>query len=83
MYIQDNEFDPQNVLNKYQFIERKLYLDTEITEEVGRYFLERIQFWNAEDSFDKRPIEERIPIQIYIDSPGGLITTSFQIIDAI
>lgn len=83
LFIPDAEFDPQNVLDKYHFIERKLYLDTEITEEVGRYFLERIQFWNAEDEFDNVEINQRIPIQIYIDSPGGLITTSFQIIDAI
>lgn len=83
MFIQDGEFDPRNVLDKYQFIERKLYLDAEITEYIGRHFLERIQFWNAEDEFDDKPVEERVPIQIYIDSPGGLITTSFQIIDAI
>lgn len=79
----DGEFDPTNVIDKYQLLERKLYLDTEITEEIGRHFLERIQFWNSEDEFDDKPIEERIPIQIYIDSPGGLITTTFQIIDAI
>lgn len=79
----DGEFDPTNIIEKYQFLERKLYLDTEITEETGRHFLERIQFWNSEDEYDSRAIEDRIPIQIYIDSPGGLITTSFQIIDAI
>lgn len=83
MFIPDAEFEPQNVLDKYQFIERKLYLDTEITEEVGRHILERIQFWNAEDDFNKEEMDRRIPIQIYIDSPGGLITTAFQIIDAI
>ena len=77
------EFDPHNVIEKYQFIERKLYLDTEITEEIGREFLERIQFWNAEDEISGTPIEERLPIQIYIDSPGGMITTALQIIDAI
>lgn len=75
--------DPDTILNRYQFIERKLYLDTEIVEDTGRHFLERIQFWNSEDEFNETPIEERIPIQIYIDSPGGLISTSFQIIDMI
>lgn len=38
----DGEFDPLNIIEKYQFLERKLYLDTEITEETGRHFLERI-----------------------------------------
>ena len=79
----DGEFDPRNVLEKYQLIERKLYLDQEITEEMGREFLEKIQFWNSEDEFDKVAIEERIPIQIYINSPGGLISASLEIIDAI
>lgn len=83
MLIPDAEFDPENVIDKYQFIERKLYLDTEITEEVGRYVLERIQFWNAEDEYDNQEVEKRIPIQIYIDSPGGMITSAFQVIDAI
>lgn len=77
------EFTPESVVEKYQFLERKLYLNTEILEETGQYFLERIQFWNSEDSFNDTPIEERIPIQIYIDSPGGLLTTSLLIIDAI
>lgn len=79
----ENDFDPENVIHKYQFVERKLYLDNEIIEATGRQFLERIQFWNAEDEFNDTPIEERIPIQIYIDSPGGLLTTSLEIVDAI
>ena len=83
LFAPDMEFDPQNVLEKYQFVERKLYLDTEITEDMSRYFLERIQFWNAEDEFDGAEIDKRIPIQIYINSPGGILTAAFQIIDAI
>lgn len=79
----EEDFCPANVLEKYQFIERKLYLDAEIVETTGKKFLERIQFWNAEDEFNDTPVDKRIPIQIYIDSPGGLVTTSLEIIDAI
>lgn len=79
----EEAFDPTNVLDKYKFIERKLYLDTEINEETGKAILERIQFWNSEDAFNGTPDELKIPIQLYIDSPGGLLTTSLEIIDAI
>lgn len=79
----ENQFEPQSILTQYQFIERKLYLNQEIAPEIGRRFLERIQFWNAEDEFNKTPIDERIPIQIYIDCPGGCLTTSLLILDAI
>lgn len=77
------EISPQEVLEKYRFLERKLYLTSEIVEVTGQYFVEHIQYWNSEDTFNEIPVEERIPIQIYIDSPGGLLTTSLEIIDAI
>lgn len=79
----ENAFTPDNVLDNYQFIERKLYIDAEINPKMAQYILERIQFWNAEDGFDKTPIEERIPIQVYINTPGGCLTSTLQIIDAI
>lgn len=94
----EENFNPDDVLEKYQFVERKLYINSEITSgallsdgpailslptDTGHDILERIQFWNAEDAFNKTPVEERIPIQIYIDSPGGDLTTTFQIVDAI
>lgn len=94
----EEHFSPSDTLDKYQFVERKLYINSEITSgaapcdgpsilnmttDTGHDILERIQFWNAEDAFNKTPIEERIPIQIYIDSPGGDLTTTFQIVDAI
>lgn len=78
-----NEFDPSSVLEKFQFLDRKLYLDSEITEETGKLFLEQIQLWNAEDDYNGLPAESRSPIQIYINSPGGELTSTLQIIDAI
>lgn len=74
---------PEDILSKYQFIERKLYLNTEISPIISQPIFERIQFWNAEDEFNNTPIEERIPIQLYIDTPGGDLTTSLFLIDAI
>lgn len=79
----ETDFDTKLVLEKYQFVDRKLYLDTEIVSDTGKAFIEKIQFWNAEDNFNQTPVEERIPIQIYIDSPGGDLTTTMAIVDAI
>ncbi len=79
----ETDFDVNMVLSKFQFVDRKLYLDKEITPDMGKFFIERIQFWNAEDVFNQTPVEERIPIQLYIDSPGGDLTTTMAIIDAI
>lgn len=79
----ENAFTPDDVLDKYQFIERKLYVNAEINPDMAQHILEHIQFWNAEDRFDKTPIEERIPIQVYINTPGGCLTSTLQIIDAI
>ena len=42
-----------------------------------------IRFWNRVDEEANIPVEERIPIKIYIQSPGGLLTATFTIIDAI
>lgn len=79
----ETDFDEKMVLNKFQFCDRKLWLDKTIEPEVGRQFIEKIQFWNAEDVFNQTPKEERIPIQIYIDTPGGDLTTTMSIVDAI
>lgn len=77
-----NAFSPEDVLDKQQFVERKLYVDA-INGELAQYVLERIQFWNSEDSFDQVPVDERIPIQVYINSPGGELISTLQIVDAI
>lgn len=78
-----NHFSPDEVLEQYKFIERKLYIDGEITKDTATPILQRIQFWNSEDAFNDTPVDKRIPIQVYIDSPGGLLTTGFAIVDII
>lgn len=42
-----------------------------------------IRFWNSVDNEENIPVEERKPIKIFIHSPGGLLTSTFTIIDAI
>lgn len=78
-----NDYDPKEVLSKFHFVDRKLYLNTEINDEVAKEFLEKIQFWNAQDDYNDVPKEDRGAIQIYINTPGGDLFSTWQIIDTI
>ena len=72
--------EPSTVIYWRDYAERAIYLEDEITSEtVG--MVNRILRWNNEDA--GIPIEKRKPIKIYINSPGGLLYTSFAICDAI
>lgn len=42
-----------------------------------------IRFWNKVDEENNIPVEERQPIKLYINSPGGYLTSAFSIIDTI
>ena len=42
-----------------------------------------IRYWNREDEKNNIPVEERKPIKVYIDSPGGSLTDAFTVSDAI
>lgn len=75
-----DEIEP---LSRFQFVDRKLYLNKEIDEDLSQFFLEKIQYWNAEDEFNGVGPEETIPIQIYINSVGGDLDSAFQIVDTI
>lgn len=78
-----NDYVPQELLEKFHFLDRKLYLNDEINESVAKEFLEKIQFWNAEDDFNGTPPDQRGVIQIYINTPGGDLFATWQIIDTI
>lgn len=55
----------------------------EIDSESGVVAESLIRFWNRYDNLKNIPIEERQPIKIYLDSPGGYLTSTLTIIDAI
>lgn len=79
-YKDDISFD--NVLNYNNIRNRGIFLD-DIEEGVGGAVDTLIRFYNQEDDAKDIPIEERKPIKIYINSPGGLLTETFIMIDAI
>ena len=53
----------------------------EITSGLGSYVAAYIEYWNQKDK--NIPVDEREPIKLIIDSPGGFLTDSLTIIDAI
>lgn len=77
------QIDGEQVVNTFNFTNRSLYLCSEITHDHAIAFSDAIRFWNAVDEADEIPIEERSPIKIYIDSPGGDLDATFSIVDSI
>ena len=63
--------------------QRKLFLDEEITVESAEEITANILQYNREDENNNIPAENRKPVLLYINSPGGSITAGFQIIDVI
>lgn len=77
-----DECNFDNVINYSNILNRSIFLD-DIEEGVGGAVDAFIRFYNKEDDAKNIPIKERKPIKIYINSPGGLLTETFMMIDAI
>lgn len=77
-----DECNFDNVINYSNILNRSIFLD-DIEEGVGGAVDAFIRFYNQEDDAKDIPVEERKPIKIYINSPGGLLTETFMMIDAI
>lgn len=78
-----NDYNPDELLSKFHFLDRKLYINGDVNDALAREFLEKIQFWNAQDDFNGIPREDRGVIQIYINTCGGDVVAAMQIIDVI
>lgn len=79
----DNSINIEDSTNTLAFLDRTLYLTDVIQPESAISYADMIKFWNIVDDIDEIPVEEREPIKIYIDSPGGDLDATFSIIDAI
>lgn len=79
----ENQIDPEKSMDTLNFLERSLYLCDEIKPGSSVSFADAIRFWNTVDDIDEIPIEERKPIKVHIDCPGGDINATFSIIDSI
>ena len=78
----DDIKDFNKVLEVSDALNRTIIVE-DIDEESGVVAENLIRFWNRYDEENEIPGEERQPIKIYIDSPGGYLTSTFTIIDAI
>lgn len=63
------------------FKNRELWLDEEIDETTVSNILMDIREYNRQDYLV--PLSERVPIKLFIDSPGGDVVAGLAIIDAI
>lgn len=80
--VKDDMKSFEDLVNLDGSLKRELYL-FEISSGTGSTMDGYIRFWNEYDESHNIPVEQRIPIKIYIDSCGGSLTDTFTIIDAI
>lgn len=62
---------------------RVIWLNDEIYRESIVPLVKNIIFWNKEDEDNKIPISDRKPIKVMINSYGGEVDATFQMIDII
>ena len=79
----DAQIDVQGVLETYMFSDRSIFLTEEIEQSHANSIFEVIKFWNDMDKMDDIPVEQREPIKIYINTPGGDLDAVFSIISSI
>lgn len=79
----ENQVDIDAILNTHDFHSRTIFLDDDITPELGTYVVKLIRLWNFADVMDKVPEDDRLPIKIYINTDGGDIGATLSIIGAI
>lgn len=79
----EDQIDGISIVNSFAFLARNLYITDEITPETSHTVCSLISFWNNIDEIDDLRPEERLPINIYIDTPGGDLDATFSMIDSI
>lgn len=66
----------------FAFKNRELYLN-DVNRDTADAFNTYIRIWNRLDEEARLPIEDRMPIKIYINSDGGDLAAAYSIIDTI
>lgn len=74
-YCYSDKFDMEDIAN------RRLYINSEIDENIIEGVVYHILRYNRIDKGIEK--EKRQPIIIYINSPGGVVTDGYSLIDAI
>lgn len=79
----ENIVEPEAVLQSYDFMDRSVFITGEIEMNHANSVFEILKFWNNIDEMDNVPVEDRKPICIYINTPGGDLDATFSIISSI
>lgn len=72
----------EDVVTKISTLKREISIG-DVEFEVAEIVDTLIRLWNDYDETNSIPVEDRIPIRIYIDSDGGYTQAAFTIIDSI
>ena len=83
-YFEQTELftDFEAIVNASASLNRELYV-AGIADDMAGGLEAMIRFYNRCDEQDNIPVEERVPIKLFIDSPGGDLTGAYTIINAI
>ena len=79
----DSLIDIDASLDTFNFLERTIYITDEITQEMANSFYSMIVFWKKADEVEEIDPNNRKPIKVYINTPGGDLNAVFTMIDAI
>lgn len=74
--------DMESVASTSSVLNRELYV-AGIGDDMSSGVEAMIRFWNREDEQNGIPVEERLPIKLFIDSWGGELVACYTIINSI
>ena len=74
----DTQINAAAAYETFNFLDRRFYINGEISHETALLAHEFISYWNEIDTS-----EDVIPLVIFINSPGGDLDATFSIIDSI
>ena len=74
--------DYESIVNASSSLNRELYVGG-VSDDMSGGLEAMIRFYNRCDEQDGIPVEDRIPIKLFIDSPGGDLIAAYTIINAI
>lgn len=77
------DLNDEQIISNFNYLSRSLYLTGEITQEIASKIFQMINLWNEIDSSNEIEDDDRNPIKIYINTPGGDLDATFSIIGAI
>lgn len=78
----ENFKDFEELANASSLLNREIYMGA-VSDEMSSGIEALIRFWNRQDEQDNIPIENRMPIKLYIDSWGGELVACYTLINAI